>query len=429
MTTDEFTDAYSDDILYLLDGRKSLLTHPLRTEIPYLCNASFCRLYIVTLIGSIEFMLEHWRDRDSLDVLSTYFSGNRNTTNKERMSNLCDAFIRNGITVNRKVFNDYLAIKYIRNAIVHSRHKPQESEWILECGFPVDIRKLDEEHLKRLLWVNENMMLYIAKAGLPRITAFDTDEIPYPQLPDTRGIISSSTWPSLYYKNLERISAEFSRRIEEAATSAEFSWSLKFTPQQIQEMSHGERKQHFYVAAQNAARQDFDSIVSARIYIEDALVSWSNFSRQVSDFNDFDPETLHNAIEKFRIIQENGLRPRDGLLPPLRDETPLDIREKLIESCFENVEPLTARQIAEVFLLGERAYRSIRNITPLVLFSIQLPLIDPERCDEWTEKASYIADIFEIGRSWYAVIEGHESPPETTDFYRQMSELLSKPSN
>ena len=46
MIIDEFTDAYSDDLIYLLEGRKSLLTHPLRTEIPYLCNASFCRLYI-----------------------------------------------------------------------------------------------------------------------------------------------------------------------------------------------------------------------------------------------------------------------------------------------------------------------------------------------------------------------------------------------
>jgi hypothetical protein len=32
MSIDEFTDTYSDDILYLREGRVALLTHPLRVE-------------------------------------------------------------------------------------------------------------------------------------------------------------------------------------------------------------------------------------------------------------------------------------------------------------------------------------------------------------------------------------------------------------
>ncbi|XQF92287.1 hypothetical protein ACOBV9_13275 [Pseudoalteromonas espejiana] len=58
MEIDEFTDTYSDDLIYLKEARVALLTHPLRNENHDLCNASFCRIYSIMMIGSIEAMLE-----------------------------------------------------------------------------------------------------------------------------------------------------------------------------------------------------------------------------------------------------------------------------------------------------------------------------------------------------------------------------------
>jgi len=72
----EFIDTYSDDIGYLHDARVALLTHPLRIVYDKLCNASLCRLFAIVMIGNIEAMLEHWRIKDNLKILDTYFAPN-----------------------------------------------------------------------------------------------------------------------------------------------------------------------------------------------------------------------------------------------------------------------------------------------------------------------------------------------------------------
>lgn len=156
----EFIDAYSDDIIYLQEARKVLLTHPLRREIEELCNASFCRMFAVIMVGAIEHMLQEWRDRDRLGILDQYFSQGAN--NSERVQSLYEAFKNAGVRVDREVFADYLAIKYLRNTIVHARWKPHEKEWLEQRGFPTDTRKLTEEHWRKMQLVNENMMFYIA---------------------------------------------------------------------------------------------------------------------------------------------------------------------------------------------------------------------------------------------------------------------------
>src|SRR6266496_375859 len=228
MPIDEFTDTYSDDVFYLREGRAALLTHPLRVEIPELCNASFCRLYAIVMIGSIEAMLDRWRTRDNLKILGAYFAKpQKEVENVDRVKSLRAAFVNNGINVKHDVFDDYLAIKYIRNAIVHaswenkSGHLKQDQvNWIAARKFPTDTRKLNEEHWQRIEWVNENMMFYIALTGIAntqgRPDLKDVGMSVRP-LPDTTGIIALDEWPRLYWSNLERISAVIGAQIQGAA--------------------------------------------------------------------------------------------------------------------------------------------------------------------------------------------------------------------
>src|SRR5208283_5523475 len=117
MDIPEFIDTYSDDLIYLHEGRKALVTHPLMTVWKEGVDASFCRMLAVFMIGSIEVMLERWRDRDRVKVLDAYFA--KGVKNGERVRNLYDAFVGVGIHADREVFDDYLAIKYLRNTIVH----------------------------------------------------------------------------------------------------------------------------------------------------------------------------------------------------------------------------------------------------------------------------------------------------------------------
>ena len=84
-----------------------------------------------------------------------------NVSNGDRVASLYEAFCEAGIQVDRQVFDDYLAIKYLRNTIVHGRWKNHEKEWLDRRGFPTATRKLTKEHLDRIEHVNQNMMLYI----------------------------------------------------------------------------------------------------------------------------------------------------------------------------------------------------------------------------------------------------------------------------
>ncbi|XQF92289.1 hypothetical protein ACOBV9_13285 [Pseudoalteromonas espejiana] len=143
-------------------------------------------------------------------------------------------------------------------------------------------------------------------------------------------------------------------------------------------------------------------------------------------FETFNEHTVKSVLKTFRIMFQNNIHPKNNILPPLPKNTPFEIREQLFGMCFENLGPLTILEIIEAYDLGEKAKFAIRNITPLDLFAIQLPILAPERNDEWRQKAQYIADLFEIGQSWYYSIEGYSSPQSTVEFYREMNVILTK---
>jgi len=163
MDIPEFIDTYSDDIIYLKQGRDAILADSSKRVIKKLCDASFCRMFAVIMIGSIENMLQVWRKRDKQSILCSYFS--KKARNEERVQNLYDAFQSARINVDREIFEDYLAIKYLRNVIVHAQWNNKEREWIRKRDFSTDTRRLTEEHWKRMHFVNDKMMLYIAIAG------------------------------------------------------------------------------------------------------------------------------------------------------------------------------------------------------------------------------------------------------------------------
>src|SRR5262245_23890798 len=163
MDVGEFIDTYSDDLINIHEARAAAYTHPLRGDYAFaelLLDASFCRILVVFVVGGIEAMLEAWRDRDGFDVLNKYFA--RNVKNGERVTSLYQAFLDAGIQVDRQIFDDYLAIKYLRNTVIHSKWKEHEKDWLDARGFPSDTRKLTKVHLDKIEHVNQNMMFYVA---------------------------------------------------------------------------------------------------------------------------------------------------------------------------------------------------------------------------------------------------------------------------
>ncbi|OHU94753.1 hypothetical protein BIW53_12005 [Pseudoalteromonas byunsanensis] len=436
MKIDEFTDTYSDDLIHLQEARTALLTHPLRNENSDLCNASFCRIYSIMMIGSIEAMLERWCERDNFNILNEYFAPG--IPNENRIKNLREVFVEKGINVQAKVFEDYLAIKYIRNAIVHAswktakgKLKQDQLDWINERGFPTDTRKLTSKDLERFEWVNENMMFYIALTGLDGVRARpDLVDIAISpsQLHDTNGIINQSDWPKMYWSNIERISSEINKMIESAANRPGLGWACDFTEVQLEKMPNDKLEKQFYLSALSAKKDNFDGLVDKNNLADNALMCWEQFVSQTPVFETFNEKTVKLALKTLRVMLQNNIHPKDHILPPLSKDAPFEIKEKLFSMCFEHLGSLTILEIIEAYDLGEKAKFAIGNITPLNLFAIQLPILAPERNDEWRQKAQYIADIFEIGQSWYSSIEGYSSPQSTIEFYREMSALLTKDS-
>src|SRR5262245_20580075 len=157
MQINEFIDTYSDDLLILHDARAALLTHPLKGYYGFrdLLDASFCRIIAVFTIGGIEAMLESWRERDRINILDKSFQ-EKTLSNKERVDSLYQAFVDGGIQVDRQVFDDYLAIKHLRNTIVHGKWNEGGKEWLEARGFPTDTRNLRKEHLDRIEHVIQN---------------------------------------------------------------------------------------------------------------------------------------------------------------------------------------------------------------------------------------------------------------------------------
>jgi hypothetical protein len=171
----EFIDTYSDDLIYLHEARRALLTHPLSEYYAFsdFLDASFCRVTAVFVVGAIDAMLAEWRDaqRDRAGVLDQWFE--QKAKNGERVRNLYQAFTDADIPVDEEVFSDYLAIKYLRNTIVHGRWHEHEKEWLDQRGFPTDARRLSTEHLHKIDHVTQNMMFYIFLTGVahPRTPA------------------------------------------------------------------------------------------------------------------------------------------------------------------------------------------------------------------------------------------------------------------
>ncbi len=169
-------------------------------------------------------MLESWRDRDRVSILESYFA--KNVKNGDRVTSLYRAFSDAGIQVDRQVFDDYLAIKYLRNTIIHGQWKEYEKEWLAMRGFPTDTRKLTKQHLDRIDHVNRNMMLYIALTSVadpnaPRPAKLVRLDETITRCTDDTGILRIRDIERIIWNNLERIGALLLRDIEMASTRRE----------------------------------------------------------------------------------------------------------------------------------------------------------------------------------------------------------------
>jgi len=212
----EFIDTYSDDLLYLIDFRDSHLTHPRKRVAENLMYASLARIFSAFMIGSIETMIKYWRDRDSNNILDAYFqSGN----NKARINSLKDNFKQNNISIDETILNKYLAIKYLRNSLIHSNW--DEKQFVEENGFPTDTRALTENHLEQMYQVNIEMMKYIAAIENKEFSKIPMNN----KLPKIKRYFTKSNLIEFLWHNMEQI--DYTNQLDqEMVSEIIFNWKL-----------------------------------------------------------------------------------------------------------------------------------------------------------------------------------------------------------
>ncbi len=429
MDVEEFIDTYSDDIIYLHEGRAALLTHPLRADwgLRELLDASFCRMLAVFTVGNIEAMLQRWRDRDQVQVLDTYFAQEkgRNGSNRERVLSLFQAFHNAGIPVDLEVFEDYLAIKYLRNAIVHAGWNEREKEWLEQRGFPTDTRKLTKEHLDKIEHVNQNMMFYgflttqvagtMAKPDkLVRLDETITRRV------DETGILRYEDLNKIIWNNLERVYAHIHVDVESTAISEQYNWARGRSQAELSQLTMSEAKRLFYLAARRAGEDGHELLVRHRTLAGEAGTFWNEY---------WDRAVAGRGLQAAEVSAALAVleRPEFGKVAPLWlpiKEMPDAEAQWLIDSTLGDDAPFTSGEVAGAFRTGNLAYQVVPNITPVGLFTLLLPIVDPANTASYLIEAQRILDVFRLGRLWYSWVEYHGDKGLEYDaqmgFYKQM---------
>jgi hypothetical protein len=405
----EFIDAYSVDLIYLLEARRALLTHPLRGEYAFedLLNASFCRLFIVTVVQAIEFMLNAWQERDHIGILNKYFSNQ--ASNGDRVNALYSAFQQAGINVDREVFEDYLAIKYLRNTIVHGRWKNHEKEWLDLRGFPTDVRKFTKEHLDRVHHVYQNMMFYIFLTTVP------SRQAPKPnclvrlkeemtRIRDEHGILRLSDINRIFWQNLERIDWLIYQDIEKVVVSNEYNWTRELSKEQIETLVRtGKHKRLLFLAAWRAGRNNHPLLARHRPLANDALVFWRKY---------WEWAVLPQGLDESRINQAL----RVLVSPDFPVELPVWSASGFLEKQdFDELlkkaiptAPWNTQELVQALYTGKLAYQIFPNATPLTLFAVRLPIVDPENVSVYCEEAKRARDALKLRDAWYYCVERHK---------------------
>ncbi len=430
MNVSEFIDSYSDDLIYIHEARSALLTHPLRGDYAFweYLDASFCRILAVFMIGAIETMLESWRGRDRIGVLNKYFI--KNVSNDERVDSLYAAFCKAGIQVDKQVFEDYLAIKYLRNTIVHGRWKEHEKKWLDSRGFPTDTRKLSKEHLDRIESAYQNMMFYIFRTSVTDPNAPKPAKLvklaeTVTQCADPTGILKFRDVNRIIWNNLGRIDAHIYTDIKKTVVAKRYDWTQRRSQVDLETLSPEECKRLFYFAARRAGEEGYEHLVRHRDLAKEALAFWREYWQRAVVSSGLNEGRIQRALQVFANPHFKPEIPEWSVFG-IREVPERDARQ-LVESVLRGDEPFTSEQVADAFQAGKLAYKVIPNIIPVALFTVRLPIVDPADTIIYVGEATRAVQVFKLNRMWYECVECHRSFTDAgLNFYIQLGQEFAQ---
>lgn len=429
MNISEFIDTYSDDLINIHEARAAAYTHPLRGDYAFAewLDASFCRILVVFVIGGIEAMLESWRARDTTGVLENYFA--KNISNSDRIKILCKVFSGFGIQVDEQIIDNYLAMKYLRNTIIHSGWKEYEKVWIEARGFPTDTRKLTKEHLNKIEHVNQNMMFYIALAGLANSNAPRPEKLAkldeaITHRKDDTGILRIRDINRIIWNNLERIDSYICADIEKSALIKKYAWSGGRSNLELESLGYEECKRLFYLAARRAGEEDYELLARHRELAMEALEFWREYWQRAIAPHEM---SIKSALE---VFASHDFKPEISLWSVIANVKDDDAACRMVDQLLPNAVSLTSDQVVHALRTAKVAYEIIPNIMPVKLLTVSLPIVDPGNTPVYLREAERALDVFRLNRAWFECFERQRRfTGEELGFYVRMHLELSKYSN
>jgi hypothetical protein len=396
---EQFIDIDSDNLIYLQEGRRALLTHPLRSEIKALCDASFCRIFALVMTESIENMLQVWRKRDTSEFLNAYFN-EKQTPNGERIRALFRAFKMAGIDVDTDVFEDYLAIKYLRNRITHGIEGPRpssEDEQLSKQGFPLDLRDLTEKHWQKMQSTSQKMMLYIALTVVPGPSRKPPDKIvklgAVVEM-DESGLLREKDLPRIFWFGLERFYERINEDIQKTILTEKYNWTRGLNEKEIIHMNHEQQWRLRYEAARKAGRNSFHFLMRDRELGKEAFDFWKEYSRLTFGRAEISDEDVRKTTAILRTLDREKI--------VRRDET----------------------QTTGALKIGNVVYDAMPNNTALNLL-IVLPIVDPVNTRAYLDEGVKALALAELRDLWYYRMKGVQAPVvERYESYRKMIQKL-----
>jgi hypothetical protein len=419
----EFMDSLSDDLLTLREARMATLTHPLHHFYEPVVTASFCRLLLLSSVANIEWMIKTWQRGDSMKILSAYFS--EKVTNGARIEALESAFREAGVGVSADVFSDYLAIKYLRNTVVHQEWKTYQRDWVAKRAFPTDVTRLTDKDWLRIWDTTQDMITYV---GLTPFVSGSQQELGPRTLSvdsDWAAPLSREELRTILWNSLGRVRTRVDTAITSAVISPEFLWHRGLELDDIGSATRDEQvglKRRYWEAARAAGEADFGAMVRCRSTCREALAFWLDYWRMTSErlsLQDLPMAGDRETLERLVRDRSFAKGPVPAVDRELAEASPDKLPMFLGGIEHPSIDPAS---IFSALCFGSRAYKAIPDLTPVYLLLGALPAIDPEHTPAYTEEGLNALEWFEAGQWWYTLVEAR-SPTDLSNLsmYREFA--------
>jgi hypothetical protein len=350
--------------MHLEQVREAMLAHPCGE---FHNDAFFCRMLAIMTISYLEHGLDAWQQEENLDGLDAYFR-TRGTAH-ERAAALGRALENAGVEVNGRVIDDLVAVKLLRNAIVHGDWNKREDDrrWVQERGFPGDVRDLGFHHWRRIQEVKRDIETYVCAAmlgvgQLPRGEDIRDVECTVLTREDLGGVFG---W------NLGRIRTRSLRAVDAAAIAC-------LDPDVV-----ADRDEQLYLLWE-ASRRDPGIFEQERGLVDLAVLSWNHVCSLV-----LEPAKITDArrLEAAAGVIEELRATSHAWLPLLAGDDP-KLVEMLLREALSEAPGARRDEIESALALGRGVRDHFSDPSPCDLLAVVLPILAPDRTLELHEMAA-----------------------------------------